>query len=266
MDSSKLIFLGTAGDTTTVNKQLRHSGGIIFHYGNNQIHLDPGPGSLAQYRNAKLNPRNTIALVATNNSLRACGELNAVVSAMTHDGMDNRGVLIASRSIIQGTENENPILWKRYQSYLERNIALSVGERVGINEVNFHALNSKNNDPTSFALRIQTPMYSITYTSDTMYQQNIVSQYENTDILIVNCENHYSDQKNQRLNLTEVTRIINEIYPNLVILTGFGVKMLDADPVFTAREVQRETGVQVIAAYDGLEINPSQYKGTHTQY
>ena len=35
--------------------------------------------------------------------------------------------------------------------------------------------------------------------------------------------------------------------------------MLDADPIYEAREIQKQTGVQVIAAEDGMAIDPLSY-------
>lgn len=261
MDDCRIVFLGTAGDTTTVNKQIRASGGIILYHNGNQIHLDPGPGSLIQYKKAGLTPRSTLALVATNYDLGHCGDVNAVVSAMTHDGLDNRGVLIATKSIIEGSESEHAILWKRYRDYLERNIVMKIGERVGINNINLEAIPSKSKDPTGFGLKISTSQYVVAYSSDTKYQPSLINHYDGADILILKCvyppaqENETTD----RMNLTDVKKIIEEVQPKLAILTGFGIKMLNADPVFLARDITRETKVQVIAATDGLQFNPLDY-------
>lgn len=259
MEENRLVFLGTAGDTSTVTKQIRASGGIILYYRGNQIHIDPGPGSLIQYKKNRINPRNTLALIATTNDLGHAGDLNAVISAMTHDGLDNRGVLIGSKSIIEGTESENPVLWKRFRSYLERNIALKLGERVGINNIDFSTLMCKSDDPSAFGLKIQTGEFTLAYSSDARFQAALARQYEDADILILKTPYPETEEKTDRLNLTEAKKIIAEALPRVVILTGFGVKMLNSDPTFLAREIQRETGVQVIAAHDGLVIDPMQY-------
>jgi ribonuclease BN (tRNA processing enzyme) len=261
MDDCRIVFLGTAGDTTTINKQIRASGGIILYHNGNQIHLDPGPGSLVQLRKAGINPRSTLALIASNYDIGHCNDLNAVISAMTHNGLDNRGVLIGSKSIIEGSESEHGILWKRFRDYLERNIILKIGERVGINDINLEAIPSKSKDPTGFGLKISTSQYVIAYSSDTKYQPSLINHYDGADILILKCVHPPAQEGEQtnKLNLTEVTKIIEEVRPKLAILTGFGIKMLNADPVFLAREITRQTKVQVIAAQDGLQLNPLDY-------
>lgn len=261
MHESNLIFLGTAGDTNTVNKQMRSSGGMILVHNNNQIHIDPGPGTLIQYKRIGLNPRNTIALIVTNNDIGHANDTNAIVSAMTHDGLDNRGVLIGAKSIIEGTETEHPVLWKRYRNYLERNIILRPDERVGINEVDIKAIPSKSNDETGIGLRITTGKFTVVYTSDTAYNPKVASNYEQTDILIIKSVYPFHDDVTDKLNCTQIVKIIQDVNPNLVILTGFGVKMLNSDPIYIAREIHNITGVQVIAAHDGLVINPMSYTG-----
>ena len=35
--------------------------------------------------------------------------------------------------------------------------------------------------------------------------------------------------------------------------------MLKADPLYEAREIQKKTGVQIIAAKDGMVVNPISY-------
>jgi len=259
MDESNLIFLGTAGDTTAVSKQLRASGGIVLIHNNNQFHFDPGPGSLTMYKKMGINPRSTIATVVTNNNINHCGDINAVVSAMTHDGLDNRGVLIAAKSIIQGTETENPILWKRFSNYLERNIVLNSGERVGINEVDIMAIPAKGDDPTGIGLRVTTSKYTVCYTSDTKYNPSLVQYYEDCDILIIKNVHPITDEQTDRINAKETIQLIEAIRPRLAILTGFGVKMLNSDPLYLAREIHAATRIEVIAAHDGLVLNPANY-------
>lgn len=259
LNESSLIFLGTAGDTSAVNKQLRSSGGIVLIHNNNQFHFDPGPSSLSMYKKMGLNPRSTIALVVTNNDINHCNDTNAVISAMTHEGLDNRGVLIGAKSVVQGTESENPVIWKRYQNYLERNITLNVEERVGINEVDIQAIPAKSNDETGIGLKITTSKFTICYTSDTKYTPTLANHYEGADILIIKCPYPFTDEQTDRINCTEAIKLIEEVRPNLVILTGFGVKMLNSDPLYMARELHAATRIEVIAAHDGLVINPASY-------
>ena len=52
---ARIIFLGTAGSTAVVSKQLRASGGIIIQVEDLQFHLDPGPGALVKAKEYGVN-------------------------------------------------------------------------------------------------------------------------------------------------------------------------------------------------------------------
>ncbi len=259
MEDDSITFLGTAGDTSTINKRIRASGGIIINYRGSQIHLDPGPGSLIQYRNCKINPRNTIATIVTNYEMGHCADVNPVLSAMTHEGLDNRGVLIGSKSIIEGSEHENPILWKRCRQFVEKSIVIKNGERVGINDYDIHAISSETKDPTGFGLKIYTQDFTIAYTSDTRFIPSMARYYEDADIIIIKCVYPDHEEKMDKISLGDVKRMVVDALPRVAILTGYGSKMVNSDPQFLARELHRETGVRVLAAHDGMSINPMDY-------
>ena len=67
----------------------------------------------------------------------------------------------------------------------------------------------------------------------------------------------YKDENN--LSSDDAVKIIQGVKPNLAIITHFGQKMLEQNPIYQAREIQRATGVQTIAARDGMVINPTNY-------
>ena len=67
------------------------------------------------------------------------------------------------------------------------------------------------------------------------------------------------------MNTRLAQEIIKAVRPQLVILTGFGIKMMQSDPLYEAREIQKSTGVQIIAAKDGMSINPISFAATVRQ-
>jgi len=67
------------------------------------------------------------------------------------------------------------------------------------------------------------------------------------------------------MNSEDVIELLKKIRPKLAIITGFGIKMIQANPLYEAREIQHASKVQVIAARDGLSINPVSYSATLRQ-
>jgi phosphoribosyl 1,2-cyclic phosphodiesterase len=53
-----------------------------------------------------------------------------------------------------------------------------------------------------------------------------------------------------------VCSLVSEVKPKITIITHFGMKMLREDPLIMAREIHKKTKQSVIAAKDGMTLNP----------
>lgn len=248
----KLVFLGTAGDAETVIKQVRGSGGVIMMLADNQFHIDPGPGSLVGCKMAGVSPRATIAILATSDHLFTSGDVNAAISAMTYEGIDRHGVLLASKQVIDG--NGGVRLLPKYRRFLEGLMTLTPGARVGVNDVTISAVPSRGTDPTAVGLILSTHELRIGYTGVTGWYEELPDAYKKLDVLIVHCRHPAGTSEEGALNVEEVTTLLKRAKPKRAFLTGFGAKLLAQDPVHIARSIQRATKVTVTAAKDGLEV------------
>ncbi|HLC91158.1 MAG TPA: MBL fold metallo-hydrolase [Candidatus Nanoarchaeia archaeon] len=253
---SKIIFLGTAGSSAVVSKQLRASGGIILQVEDLQFHLDPGPGALVKAKEFGVNLHQTIAVLVSHNHINHCNDLNAVIDAMTHSGIEQRGLLLASKSVLHSTENNHPFLTKHHQKMLERIIPLEKKHKVAIELLEIHALPVDHTDEDAIGFKFFCPKFTLSYPGDTAYHEALVEELKGTDILILNVP--YPDDKamGKNLDVQSAVKLVSLVQPKLVILTHFGLEMLKADPLQAARDIQRITGVQTIAAQDGLMISP----------
>ena len=66
-------------------------------------------------------------------------------------------------------------------------------------------------------------------------------------------------EEKTHLRSEEAIKFLNKTKPRLAIITHFGNKMHQADPLAEAREIQKATDVQTIAAKDGFTFAPSEY-------
>ncbi len=256
---SSIIFLGTGGDSSVIGKQLRASGGIILQVDEDQYHIDPGPGSLVMAKEADINLRANTALFLSNDSINNCNDINAVIDAMTYHGFDKKGVLVANNTVINGSESQHPVLRKFYRDCLERFIVLEAGKKVGINDIEVRAIKAKHSDPNAIGFKFITPDYTLTYTGNTAYSAELLGEYENSNILILNVPCLKKEEDKYNLCKEDAIKIIQKVNPGLAIITHFGINFLKADPLYKAREIQKETNVQVIAATDGMVLNPISY-------
>ena len=243
----KIIFLGTAGGNATY-QQLRSSGGIILKFSDKQFHIDPGPGALPSAREASVNLKETNAIFATHKHLNHFNDVNAAINAMTYAGLDKTGTLIISKSLTD----------ERFlKDYLNEFSSLGPNQSKDFDEVTVKTLPTIHSDETTIGLKFITPDLTISYTSDTGYSKEIVKGYKNSDILIINNLLPANSKKSSNnLSTDDTIKIIKQVQPALAIIQHYGTKMYDANPLYEARNIQKETEVQTIAAKDGLMINP----------
>jgi ribonuclease BN (tRNA processing enzyme) len=255
--TSRVIFLGTAGTAAVATKQLRSSGGIIFQIEDLQFHLDPGPGTIVKAKELGINLHHTTAILVSDSNIIHCNDVNILVDAMTHGGIEHRGLILASKSVIQ---DDVPFLMKHYRNFIEKIIPIERDHKVGIELVEINALSVEQSDPVAIGFKFFCPKYTLAYTGDTIVTDKLLEELSGTDILILNVPFPGNKGDDKHLNTENAIKIVSHVRPRLVVLTGFGLEMLKADPLSEAREVQRITGVQTIAARDGLSIAPAGYK------
>ncbi len=255
---SKLVFLGTAGNLGVVSKQSRSSGGFIVQVGEIQMHIDPGPGALTNASLCGINVRAHTAILASHAHLNHCNDLNALINAMTLNGLDAHGVLVAPESIVNGTEHIKPVLHTYFANHMEKIIIAQPNRKIAIENIEITPLAAKHSDLHSLGYKIYTPEFILAYTGDTNYDSKTAEQYECADILVVNCQNPGKSME-PGLCSADVVKILKKAKPKLCILTHFSQKMLDANPLYEAREIKMQSGVQVISAEDGTTIDPISY-------
>jgi ribonuclease BN (tRNA processing enzyme) len=256
---SQIIFLGTGSGKSVRGKQLRATGGIVLQTLGYQFLIDPGPGATAMAANYGINLRDTAAILVTHNHLGHANDLNAVIDAMTYSGLDKHGVLIASKSVIEGDEFGKPYLREYFGTLLERIIALDKHQKAAIDEIEIHGLQANHTDMTAIGFKIITPDFTLVYTGDTEYTPGLAENYKGSDIIILNVTNPNGIKDSLNLCCKDAALILEKAKPNLAIITHFGLKMIQADPLFEAREIQKQSGVQVIAAKDGMNITPGSF-------
>lgn len=256
---TQIIFLGIAGSTSVVSKQLRSSGGIILRVEELQFHIDPGPGALNKAQEYGVPLYHNTAILVSHHHINHCNDLNAVIDSMTHGGIEHRGIVLASKSVLQHLEGSHPFLTRFHQGLIEKMIPLEKNHKVGIELVEIHALPAEHTDPTAIGFKFFCPKFTLSYTGDTELTPQLIEELKGTDILILNVPYPGDKKRGMNLDTSSSIKIISSVRPKLAIMTHFGLEMLKADPLVEAREVQRITGILTITAREGLVITPEGY-------
>lgn len=254
---SRILFLGTAVDASGMNSG-RSCGGFVVQTPSCQFHVDPGPGALVGAAAFGINVREHTAVLVSSAEVQRMGDLAALLSAVSRHGLDPHAVVVGSKSVFQGLYDGVPRLVPFYRAFAEKSLVLEAGQKVGIEEVEVVALQVRQSDASSVGFRLTTPDFIVTYTGDTRFEKVLLKQYENTDILIVSTPFPFGVE-GDGLSSEDVVKIALVVKPRLIIITHFGAKMVLANPVYEAREIQKRSGVQVIAAQEGLCVDPLSY-------
>lgn len=246
-----VTFLGTGGGPLVVSKQIRSSGGIIVKAGGLQFHIDPGPGALVMGKFYGENLRSNSVILVSHNHLAHSNDVNAVISAMTNAGRDKKGILIASKEFVEQGLNQH------FSDKLNNKITAEAGKSTEVGNTKIIFTKTEHSEKTGIGFKLLTPEFNLSYVGDTKYFNELPELHKDADILILNVLALKHSQTN--LSVVDVEKILTKIKPALVILTHFSAELIDADPLYVARELQNKHEVQVIAARDGMTINPSSY-------
>jgi len=164
MVENKIIFLGTGGGRIVVANQIAATGGFIIQLSGYQIHVDPGPGALVRARQYGIKVPKTNIVYVTHHHIDHANDLNAIVDAITLGGIHQRGVLISTSTVINGSENELAWLQPYYKGKLKELIVAKPGDLISVGQLKFKATPTKHDVDENIGMRLDAPRISIGYT------------------------------------------------------------------------------------------------------
>lgn len=255
MSKDRIIFLGTAGARFVVTRQIRASGGLWLTLDETNIFIDPGPGALVKCRSRKekLDPRHLDGIILSHKHLDHSNDINVMIEAMTEGGFKPKGTVFAPADAL----NEDPVILKYVRSYVDAIRVLKVGETYSLGNITFTApVRHDHGDVETYGINFFGSKRSVSYITDTKYFPELGQLYRG-DVLIISVVRLEPSPYNH-LCVDEVRRIIEEVRPKAAILTHFGMTMIQAKPWEIADRLSRETGLNVLAARDGMTFDLDQ--------
>ncbi|MBI1971765.1 MAG: MBL fold metallo-hydrolase [Candidatus Aenigmarchaeota archaeon] len=251
---AKLVFLGSGGGRYAMATQARATGGFTIEMDGVSFHVDPGPGALVRAKQYGVNVKNTDVVMVSHVHLDHSNDCNAIIDAMTEGAKNPKGVLIGNVSAIKGYENDTPVMLKIYLKSLESTVVMRPSDTTSIKNISVKATPTKHTDPTAVGFRIEGSK-TISYTSDTEYFPGLFKHHKNADLLIINMLRPDNDSWPMHMNLEDAVNLIKEATPRLCVLQHFGMKVIERGPEKQAKKAEKETGVRVIAAEDGMKLD-----------
>jgi len=250
-------FVGTAGARFVVAKQLRSSGGLWLSLEGVNLYMDPGPGALVRClaSKPKLDPTKLDGILLSHKHLDHSGDINAMIEAMTEGGYRRHGILFAPGDALE----EDPVVFRYIRSYLERIQVLQEKSEYSIGGLKFSTARRHAHSVETYGFNFHLSSATISYITDTKFYPDLLTQYPG-DLLLLNvvllAEN--PERQIDHLSLDDVRVLLKETRARTVVLTHFGMRMLQAKPWEVAERLSEETGVKVIAARDGMTLEIDQ--------
>ena len=255
MKPLSIHFLGTGGGRFTTITQLRRTAGIRLINGEDDIHVDPGPGALVYSNWARLNPQKLGAIFVTHCHPDHYTDAEVMIEAMTHGTRDKRGVLAASRSVLRGNEECDPSVSRYHQGMVKKVEVLTKGNSFKVDGLEFHVTEARHSDPDTVGVKVDVPdVGSIGYTSDTALFDGLGEAYRGCRLLVLCVLRPRGKPLKYHLCTDDALRILEEVKPSCGVLTHFGMSMLNAGPEEEAAYLEDETGVPTVSARDGMQI------------
>jgi len=247
----EIVFLGTGGARFVVLKQIRASGGIWLNLGGRNFLVDPGPGSLVKCRSKreKLDPLTLDGILLSHRHLDHSADINVMIEAMSSGGFKKRGVVFAPRDAIE----EDPVILKYLRSYPDKIIILKEGGEYELEGVTVSTpVRHVHGSVETYGLNFFTSKCAVSYLSDTRFFSALTEHYRG-DVLILNVV-RLEPSDLDHLSAEDARKIIATVRPKLAVLTHFGMTMIKAKPWEVASRIEEETGVETIAARDGMTL------------
>lgn len=245
-----ITFLGTAGARIMVASQILASGGLWFDFGDTEILLDPGPGTIVQTARRKLKATKLKAIILSHKHLDHSGDVNVMIEAMTEGGFRPGGVLFAPRDAL----DNDPVVLHYVRPFLERIEILQEGGSYHVDGVSFHTPLRHRHPVETYGIVFNAGNHTISCLVDTRYFDELCQHYK-ADLLILNVVRLEPGGPFDHLSVPDASEIIKNLKPKVAILNHFGMTMWRAKPWEVAQRLSEETGVCVIAARDGMRFD-----------
>lgn len=249
-------FMGTAGSRWVVARQTRASGGVYLHLCGQRVYLDPGPGALVRCAQAAppIDPSYLDGVILTHSHIDHCCDVNILIDSMTGGGYNKGGALFAPRACLEG---EDRVVMRYLRPFLDTVVALEPSNAYRHGGLAFTTSIPHQHGTDTFGITFDVDGKKLSFLVDTRFFPELPEAYADSDVLVVYVTfvDPPPHPSIMHLCVNDVKEIVRGARPGKVVLTHFGVSMLEAGPASIAQRLTDELGVEVIAAQDGMTLS-----------
>lgn len=249
----ELIFLGTGGGRFATIYQARSTGGLYLK-GSKNIHIDPGPTAVHQMKQVNLDPTKTDVIMISHCHPDHYTDAEVLIEGMTEGTTKKRGILVGSKSVMQGYEGIGPAVSAYHQGAVSKSMTAEVGDSYDFGDIKVKATFSKHTDPSSVGFRFTTDQGDISYISDTDLTQKVINAHKGSRLLIMSTTRPLYSKIPFHLSTEDAAYIVDHIKPEVAILTHFGLKSIKEGTKLQSEWVTKKTGIKCVAGSDLMTV------------
>lgn len=258
---TELTFLGTGGGRFTTISQLRQTGGIYLQDRGLRANIDPGPGALVHMHRYGIDPSKTDALLVSHAHPDHWSDTAVLLEGITRGGLDNKGTLVAPRSVLRGTTLPDgrplgPVLSPFHADMAKTTHEVEAGDTVTLNDMyDVTATKQDHSDPDTVGFKMKLTHGQVSYIIDTQYFDTLADHHKGSRMVVCQMTRGGSHRIPWHMCTDDVEMLADQLQPKLLLLTHFGYKTLkEGDPGHWAQRITERTGVPTVAARDGLRV------------
>ena len=245
-------FFGTGGARFVASKQLRATGGLWLRYKETNLYIDPGPGAMVRIRESEeiFEPSDLDGILLTHKHMDHSNDVNILIESMAEGGFKKRGTLFTPGDAV----GEDPVVFRFVRNYLDDVVFFKEKAQYSAKDILFSTPVRHRHPVETYGLIFHLNV-KIGLIADTRFFEELPGYYQ-VDYLIINVlrsqpiENH---EIVDHLAVGDVRKIISRVRPKAAILTHFGFRLIQEGPDAIAKRLSDETGINVMAARDGMK-------------
>ena len=235
--------------------QRRMTGGLrIDGIDGKNIHIDPGPGALVRTYQFGLSPLKVDAVLVSHSHTDHYSDAEVMIEAMTNGMTRKKGALIGSKSVIEGYKQFGPCISKYHLSKPEVSV-LDINDATKLGNIKITGTKTVHGDPKAVGFNFKLKDFSLSYTADTEYFEDLHKYHDGADVLIASVIRPRNEKIRGHMCTEDFIKLVDEVSPKFAMMTHLGMKMIFNSAKKEAKKVTDRTGVKTFAAYDGMKID-----------
>lgn len=248
----ELIFLGTGGGRFVTGKQTRNTGGIVVKTDETQLHIDPGPGALLQsHKNIEV--EESEAVLVSHAHLDHYSDAEPIIEMIT-EAYNNACYLFGNETSLNGFSDIEKSISNYHQQMCAETTILDEETSTNFKDITINSQQMFHNDPKTIGFTIEDKTQKIGFWTDTQYSEELISLYEDTDIMVIYCTRPRNKDYKGHTALSDVPKIMNKIEAETCIITHFGMKFLNSDMNSQKDWLKEQIDGKVLFAEDNMKF------------